>query len=121
MADIAGRFVEILEPGQNPRTFRDEKITLEVGHADSMPEINDALTGSAVGETKTFRKTFPDEFPNEDFRGKTVDYEVTLAALKEKRLPALDDEVLERARITGVHAEAARDALDRDLADLHAT
>ena len=36
-------------------------------------------------------------------------------------LPALDEEVLERARVTGVHAEAARDALDRDLADLHAT
>ena len=51
VADIAGSFVEILAPGQNPRTFRDEKITLEVGHADSMPEINDALRGSAVGET----------------------------------------------------------------------
>jgi trigger factor len=92
VADIAGSFVEILVPGQNPRTFRDEKITLEVGHPDSMAEINDALSGSAVGQTQGFRKTFPDDFPNDEFRGKTVDYEVTLAALKEKRLPALDDE-----------------------------
>jgi len=92
VADIGGTFVEILEPGQNPRTFRDEKITLEVGHADSMPEINDALRGAAPGETRRFRKTFPDDFPNDQFRGKTVDYDVTLAALKEKRLPALDDE-----------------------------
>ena len=92
VADIGGSFVEILEPGQNPRTFRDEKITLEVGHADSMPEINDALRGAAPGETRRFRKTFPDDFPNDQFRGKTVDYDVTLAALKEKRLPALDDE-----------------------------
>lgn len=91
VADIAGSFVEILAPGQNPRTFRDEKITLEVGHADSMPEINDALRGSAVGETRSFRKTFPDDFPNDQFRGQTVDYGVTLAALKEKRLPAVDD------------------------------
>jgi len=43
VADIAGSFVEILAPGQNPRTFRDEKLTLEVGHADSMPEINEAV------------------------------------------------------------------------------
>lgn len=92
VADIGGTFVEILEPGQNPRTFRDEKLTLEVGHADSMPEINDALRGAAPGETRRFRKTFPDDFPNDQFRGKTVDYDVTLAALKEKRLPALDDE-----------------------------
>jgi trigger factor len=45
-----------------------------------------------VGETRSFRKTFPDDFPNEEFKGKTVDYQVTLAALKEKRLPAVDDQ-----------------------------
>jgi len=92
VADISGSFVEILAPGQNPRTFRDEKITLEVGHADSMPEINEALRGAAPGETRSFRKTFADDFPNDEFRGKTVDYQVTLAALKEKKLPALDDD-----------------------------
>jgi trigger factor len=92
VADIAGSFVEILAPGQNPRTFKDEKITLEIGHPDSMAEINDALRGSAVGQTQSFRKSFPDDFPHDEFRGKTVDYQVTLAALKEKKLPALDDE-----------------------------
>jgi trigger factor len=92
VADITGSFVEILAPGQNPKTFRDEKITLEVGHPDSMPEINEALRGAAPGETRKFRKTFADDFPNDEFKGKAVDYEVTLAALKEKKLPALDDE-----------------------------
>jgi trigger factor len=92
VADIAGSFIEILAPGQNPRTFRDEKITLEVGHEDSMAEVNDALRGAAVGETRSFRKTFADDFPNDEFKGKTVDYRVTLAALKEKKLPALDDD-----------------------------
>jgi trigger factor len=92
VADVAGTFVEILEPGQNPRSFRDEKLTLEIGHADSMAEINDALLGVLPGQTRSFRKSFPEDFPNEEFRGKTVDYEVTLAALKEKKLPAADDD-----------------------------
>jgi trigger factor len=92
VADVAGRFIEILQPGQDPRTFRDEKLTLEVGHADSMQEINDALAGALPGETRAFRKSFADDFPNEEFRGKTVDYEVTLVALKEKRLPEFDDD-----------------------------
>ncbi len=92
VADIAGSFVEILAPGQNPRTFRDEKITLEVGHPDSMPEINEALRGTLPGQKQRFRKNFPDDFPNEEFRGKTVDYELTLVALKEKRLPEVNDE-----------------------------
>ena len=92
VADVEGSFVEILAPGQSPRTFRDEKLTLEVGHADSMPEINDALRGALPGQARTFRKTFPDDFPNEEFKGKTVDYALTLVALKEKKLPAFDDE-----------------------------
>ena len=92
VADIAGSFVEILEPGQNPRTFRDEKITLEVAHPDSMPEINEALRGASPGDTRRFRKSFPDDFPNEEFRGKTVDYVLTLVALKEKKLPELNDD-----------------------------
>ena len=92
VVDVAGSFVEILAPGQNPRTFRDEKLTLEIGHPDSMSEINETLLGAAPGETRRFRKSFPDEFGNEEFRGKTVDYELTLVALKEKRLPPLDDE-----------------------------
>ena len=108
VADIAGSFVEILAPGQNPRTFRDEKITLEVGHADSMPEINEALRGAMPGETRSFRKSFAEDFPNDEFRGKTVDYEVTLAALKEKRLPALDDE-LARAISEGDTVETLRE------------
>jgi trigger factor len=114
VADIAGRFVEILEPGQNPRTFRDEKITLEVGHSDSMPEINEALTGALPGETRPFRKSFPDEFPNESFRGKTVDYELTLVALKEKRLPALDDEFA-RAVAQAESAETLREKVRANL------
>ena len=92
VADIAGSFVEILAPGQNPRTFRDEKLTLEIGHPDSMPEINEALSGASPGQTRRFRKNFPDDFPNDEFRGKTVDYELTLVALKEKKVPDIDDE-----------------------------
>jgi trigger factor len=108
VADIEGAFVEILAPGQNPRTFRDEKITLEVGHPDSMPEINEALRGALPGDTRSFRKSFPDDFPNDEFRGKTVDYRVTLAALKEKKLPALDDEFA-RAVSEGDTVETLRD------------
>jgi trigger factor len=121
VADVAGRFVEILEPGQEPRTFRDEKITLEIGHPDSMPEINEALTDALPGEMRAFRKSFGDEFPNENFRGKTVDYEVTLVALKEKRLPPLDDEFARAVTGTGpagLHPESAEALREKVRANL---
>jgi trigger factor len=117
VADIAGSFVEILVPGQNPRTFRDEKLTLEIGHPDSMPEINEALSGASPGQTRRFRKNFPDDFPNEEFRGKTVDYELTLVALKEKKLPEIDDEfaklVAENETAAGLR-EKVREGLRRE-------
>jgi trigger factor len=108
VADVEGAFVEILAPGQTPRTFRDEKLTLEVGHADSMTEINEALRGALPGETRKFRKTFPDDFPNEEFRGKTVDYALALVALKEKKLPAFDDDFAKLVA-EGETAEGLRD------------
>lgn len=117
VADVEGSFVEILAPGQSPRTFRDEKLTLEVGHTDSMPEINDALRGALPGQTRSFRKTFPDDFENEQFKGKTVDYALTLVALKEKKLPAFDDEfarlVAEGETAEGLR-EKARNGLQRE-------
>jgi trigger factor len=117
VADIAGSFVEILAPGQNPRTFRDEKLTLEIGHPDSMPEINEALSGASPGQTRRFRKNFPDDFPNDEFRGKTVDYELTLVALKEKKLPDIDDEfarlVAENETAEGLRAKV-REGLRRE-------
>ncbi|HLN93270.1 MAG TPA: trigger factor [Thermoanaerobaculia bacterium] len=114
VTDIAGRFIEILEPGQNPRTFRDEKLTLEVGHPDSMAEINEALMGALPGEARSFRKSFADDFVNEEFRGKTVDYEVTLVALKEKRLPAFDDDFA-RAVAQSESAETLREKVRANL------
>jgi trigger factor len=117
VADIAGSFVEILAPGQNPRTFRDEKLTLEIGHPDSMPEINEALSGASPGQTRRFRKNFPDNFPSDEFRGKTVDYELTLVALKEKKLPEIDDEfaklVAENETAAGLR-EKVREGLRRE-------
>jgi len=113
VADIAGSFIEILVPGQSLRTFRDEKLTLEVGHSDSMPEINEALAGAAPGETRKFRKSFPDDFPNEEFRGKTVDYEVTLVALKEKRLPAFNDDFAKLISETETAESLKADVRDR--------
>jgi trigger factor len=117
VADIAGSFVEILAPGQNPRTFRDEKLTLEIGHPDSMPEINEALSGASPGQTRRFRKNFPDDFPNDEFRGKTVDYELALVALKEKKLPEIDDEfaklVAENETAAGLR-EKVREGLRRE-------
>ena len=62
IVDVADRFVEVESPilytadgstiadEKSGEWHRDEKVTLEVGHPDSMPEINDALRGASPGD-----------------------------------------------------------------------
>ena len=93
VADIAGSFVEILAPGPEP-----PDLPRREGHARGRPPRLDARDQrGAPGRAARARRALPQDvspttFPNDEFRGKTVDYEVTLAALKEKKLPAVDDE-----------------------------
>jgi trigger factor len=44
-------------------------------------------------ETRDIVKTFPEDYSHKDLAGKTVTVRVTLTALKEKKLPELDDDL----------------------------
>ena len=117
IADVASRPVELQSPvlytgageaiadEKAGEWERDEKLTLEIGHPDSMPEVNEALIGALPSESRRFRKTFPADFPNEKYAGKTFDYEVTLVALKEKKVPELDEEFARHVGNAGSAAE----------------
>lgn len=118
IADVASRFIEREGPvvytasgEESPGSekagewSRDEKLMLEIGHAETMPEINETLRGMSPSEVKTFRKSFPAEFQNPRYAGKTLDYEVSLIALKERILPELTDDFVKEA--TGLATTSA--------------
>jgi trigger factor len=46
-----------------------------------------------TGETRDFTKSFPEDYEDPVLAGKTLKLRVTLSALKEKQLPALDDDL----------------------------
>jgi len=74
---------------------RNENAVLEVGSEDNPEEVNAALVGMAVGETRTVRVAPPPpgegEEPTEGDRP-GAEYTLTLKEIKHKVLPALDDE-----------------------------
>jgi trigger factor len=67
-------------------------VPLELGSGQALPELDAAITGAKVGDKVTAKSTFPANHPRKDFQGKTGEFAITISEIKEKILPALDDE-----------------------------
>ena len=76
---------------------RAEDYMLEVGHGNLIPGFEDQLEGLTAGETKTFELTFPEDYHAEELQGKPVTFTVTMKEIKEKDVPALDDDFAKEA------------------------
>jgi len=63
-------------------------LSYEVGAGDLMIGLDEALVGMDEADTKTFQT----QLAAGDQAGKTADVEITVRSVKEKELPALDDE-----------------------------
>ena len=72
--------------------IRDEDVTFELGGEGTPREFTDNLSGAQCGETRTFAVTYGDDHPNRELAGQEVNYRVELKAVKQKRLPELNDE-----------------------------
>ncbi len=97
-----------------------ERMPLIIGEDRLIPGFEDNLVGLAVGDTKGFDITFPDDYNEESLAGKNAHFEVELRELREKVLPDLDDDF---ARSMGDFADLAalrvgiRERLERNALD----
>ncbi|MFC6022673.1 trigger factor [Plantactinospora solaniradicis] len=68
-------------------------ISHEVGSKQLLPGLDEVLVGVSAGESKTFVT----QLVGGDFAGRDADVAVTVRTVKEKELPALDDEFAQLA------------------------
>ncbi|MCD8483699.1 MAG: hypothetical protein LR015_14255 [Verrucomicrobia bacterium] len=80
-----------------------------------VPAVVEALPGMSKGETKTVEYVLPDTFTYEDFRGKTIVYEIEVHEVREQVLPEINEEFLK-----GVQAESLEDLKAKILDSLEA-
>lgn len=66
--------------------------TVEVGKSRLVKEIDEAIPGLSIGETRQLPVTFPEAHRQRELAGRTADTKITVTALQEKVLPDLDDE-----------------------------
>jgi len=69
-----------------------EKAVVLAGHADNEPALNGKLEGMTPGEERAFEVAYPQDHRNRRVAGKDVVYSLKVREVKEKQLPALDDE-----------------------------
>jgi trigger factor len=98
-----------------------ERMPLIIGRERFVPGFEDQIAGLSEGEGKSFTITFPEDYPEADLAGKPVDFEVTLLELREKSMPAADDDFARSlgkyddlaALRTEIRGRLERNALDR--------
>jgi trigger factor len=69
-----------------------DDVLCHVGAEETLASFTENLLGAAVGETKRFEARYPDDYPDPKLAGKSYNYAVEVRAIKEKRLPELNDE-----------------------------
>jgi trigger factor len=69
-----------------------DRLPLVIGEGRMVPGWEEQLVGMAIGETKEFDVTFPDDYRVEGLRGKVAQFSVELLDLRDRVLPELDDE-----------------------------
>src|ERR1700678_1279988 len=69
-----------------------DNILCHIGAEETLESFTENLRGASSGETKQFRSQYPDDYPDQKLAGKAYDYTVEVQAIKEKKLPELNDE-----------------------------
>jgi len=82
----------ITDTAPTAKGLTDQKnFWVEMKPSSFIPGFADQLTGSKAGDKRTVNVDFPSDFVTKELAGKKGLYEVEIAEVKEKLLPALDD------------------------------
>jgi trigger factor len=108
-----------------------EDIAVEIGSKSFIPGFEDQLVGIAVGETRTVKATFPENYLTKELAGKEASFETVAKSIEAPGTVTIDDafakslgmESLDkikeamRERITREHAAESRRKIKRGLLD----
>jgi len=96
-----------------------DNVLCQIGAQETIDGFNENLRGAQVGDHRRFEVRYPEDYPDARLTGKVYHYAVEVTAIKEKKLPELNDEfakdVSDAVTLEGLRSkirqnlEAARD------------
>jgi trigger factor len=95
-------------------------VQVVLGSRQAMPELEEGLKGSSVGEQRTLNVVFPATHPNRKLAGQSAELHLSIKAVEEQSLPAVDEEFfraygVEQGGLDEMRAEV-RKSMEQELA-----
>lgn len=83
---------------QSPQVEMNKKFEdgFLLGESKFVPGFEDALYGLMTGDEKEFQIIFPSDYKNKELAGKPVDFKAKIKAVKEMKLPELNDDFAQK-------------------------
>jgi trigger factor len=104
----------ILETAPTAKGLTEQKnFWVDVAPGSFLPGFSDQLLGARAGDKRTVTVDFPADFETKQLAGKKGVYEVEVAEVKEKVLPAVDDELARK--YDAENLAKLREGVQRDL------
>ncbi|MGB7294931.1 MAG: trigger factor [Candidatus Aminicenantales bacterium] len=92
---VDGDYVVVEWKGRDLKTKRwlpTEKILVLAGHPENEKALNENLIGLKPGEPRTFAISYPPEHAQKKMAGRSIEYDLKVVSVKEKRVPEMNDE-----------------------------
>ncbi|MEA2684413.1 MAG: trigger factor [Chloroflexota bacterium] len=70
-----------------------ENLELDMNREALLPGLFDGLLGAGIGETRDVEVSLPEDYRRSELAGQPVIFKVTIKEIKERHLPAIDDEL----------------------------
>lgn len=89
--------------------------TVRVGAGDYFPPIDDKLIGRIVGQSIEMDATYPADYHDEELAGRSAHIKARIVALRELRLPPVDDDFARKVDEDFDDVDDLRSAIQRDI------
>ncbi len=79
-----------------------EAMPVEIGSGQLIPGFEDQLIGAKVGEERTLKVQFPDDYPAANLKGKPATFDITVKEVKVAGETKIDDEFAKTLGLNGL-------------------
>ncbi len=92
-----------------------ENYDLELGSKNFIEGFEEGLVGKSEGDEVSLELKFPDEYGNEQLKGKQVEFKVKVNLVNETVLPEIDDSFMQQFGVTDGKEETFRGEIKRNM------